>query len=263
MILAEDELAIGTDHAGIIVMEQDGFAPGTPLAEVLPIATDVLVLEITPNRPDCLGIYGVARETHAATGALLKPPPWSEDPGSDGELAGIEIEVQSPSCARGSPHAPSRRADRTESAVAEGAPDGRRTAADLQRRRHHQLRDAADRAAAARLRPRPNRRRRLTIRAADDGETIETLDGQTRKLDAQMVLIADGEGPTSIAGVMGGRAQRWSAETTRVLMEAANWNGPNIHRTSLELGCAARPPPGSRKGCSPSRRWKPRQWPPS
>src|SRR4051812_26477587 len=80
MILAEDEVAIGTGHAGIMVLE-NGTAPGTPLAEVLPIATEVLELEVTPNRPDCLGVYGVARELHAATGAPLGPAPWAEDSG--------------------------------------------------------------------------------------------------------------------------------------------------------------------------------------
>src|SRR5947209_10457374 len=67
MILAEDELGIGTDHAGILVLDGDGLAPGTPLHDVLPIATEVLELEITPNRPDCLGVYGLAREASAAT----------------------------------------------------------------------------------------------------------------------------------------------------------------------------------------------------
>ncbi len=71
-------------------------APGTPLAEVLPIATEVLELEITPNRPDCLGVYGVARELHAATGAPLAPPPWAEDPGQPGALAGAEVVVECP-----------------------------------------------------------------------------------------------------------------------------------------------------------------------
>jgi phenylalanyl-tRNA synthetase beta chain len=56
MILAEDELALGTDHAGIVVLESDGLQPGTPLTNLIPLATDVLVLEITPNRPDCLGV---------------------------------------------------------------------------------------------------------------------------------------------------------------------------------------------------------------
>ncbi|MGH2944322.1 MAG: YtpR family tRNA-binding protein, partial [Solirubrobacteraceae bacterium] len=65
MILAEDELAIGPDHDETLVLDENGLAPGQPLAGVLPIATDVLELEITPNRPDCLGVYGVAREVHA------------------------------------------------------------------------------------------------------------------------------------------------------------------------------------------------------
>ena len=65
MILAEDEVAIGPEHAGIMVLSSE-LAPGTPLADVLPIATDVLELEITSNRPDCLSVYGMALEVHAA-----------------------------------------------------------------------------------------------------------------------------------------------------------------------------------------------------
>ena len=96
MILATDEIALGGDHAGILVLD-DGPAPGTPLAAVLPLGTDVIELEITPNRPDCLSVYGVARETAAATGAPLRPPPWSEDAGTlQGEPPGIEITVQCP-----------------------------------------------------------------------------------------------------------------------------------------------------------------------
>ncbi|MGH2855341.1 MAG: YtpR family tRNA-binding protein, partial [Solirubrobacteraceae bacterium] len=67
----------------------EGLAPGTPLERVLAIATEVLELEVTPNRPDCLGVYGVARELHAATGAPLAPAPWSEDPGSAGPLPAV------------------------------------------------------------------------------------------------------------------------------------------------------------------------------
>src|ERR1019366_6371180 len=76
----------------------------------------------------------------------------------------------------------------------------------------------------------------LTVRRAHGGEQVQTLDGQTRTLTAEMVLIADAQGPTSIAGVMGGTRSEVEAGTTRVLMEVANWNGANIHRTSLTLG---------------------------
>src|SRR5262249_53117752 len=100
MILAEDELGIGTLHAGIMVLEDDGLVPGTPLADVLPIATEVLELEITPNRPDCLAVYGMAREIHADTGAALEPPPWEDDPGSAGEVGVAEIVVETDLCPR-------------------------------------------------------------------------------------------------------------------------------------------------------------------
>ena len=114
--------------------------------------------------------------------------------------------------------------------MAEGAADGRRPAADQQRRRHHQLRDAADRPAAARVRPRPRRRRRAVVRRASDGEQVTTLDDQARTLDADDAASSTTPtGPTSIAGVMGGERSEVSADTTRVLMEVANWNGPNIH----------------------------------
>ena len=88
MILAEDELAISNDHDETIVLADDRLVAGQALAGVLPISTEVLELEITPNRPDCLGVYGVAREVHAATGADLATPPWAVDPGSMDSGAG-------------------------------------------------------------------------------------------------------------------------------------------------------------------------------
>ena len=108
MILAEDEVAIGIDHDGIMVLDDD-LLPGTPLADVLPIATDVLELEITPNRPDCLSVYGVAREVHAATGAPLKPPPWLDDPGYVRRRRGrARSRSRRRTCARASPRGCSR-----------------------------------------------------------------------------------------------------------------------------------------------------------
>ena len=108
MILAEDELAIGAEHDGIMVLSDD-LAAGTPLADVLPIATDVLELEITPNRPDCLGIYGVAREVHAATGAPLAEPLWADDPGTPGDVRRRRrSRSRTRTCARASPRACSR-----------------------------------------------------------------------------------------------------------------------------------------------------------
>ena len=89
MILSELELELGSGGEGILVLDAE-WAPGTPLADVLPIAMEVLELEITPNRPDCLGVYGVARELHAATGAPLSPAPWLDDPGASSATEALD-----------------------------------------------------------------------------------------------------------------------------------------------------------------------------
>jgi phenylalanyl-tRNA synthetase beta chain len=100
MILAEDEVGIGEDHAGIIVLDDGHLPPGTPLIEALQIADEVLEVAISPNRPDCLGVYGIAREVHAITGAPLAPDPTDADaaPG-EGDLD-FDVEVDPEICLR-------------------------------------------------------------------------------------------------------------------------------------------------------------------
>jgi|HubBroStandDraft_4_1064222.scaffolds.fasta_scaffold02084_3 phenylalanyl-tRNA synthetase beta chain len=239
MILAADELEIDTEHVGIMVLEENGLRPGMPLQEVLPIATDVLVVEVTPNRPDCLGIYGIAREVHAATQTPLQPPPWSQDPGSEGEIEDrITIAVECPRelCPRftarvfedvklgPSPPWLKARLMAAGQRPISNVVDITNYVMLLTGQPLHAF--DCDRIAGA----------RLTVRTARPGEQVQTLDGQTRTLDEQMVLIADADGPTSIAGVMGGARSEVEPDTTRVLLEVANWDGANIHRTSLRLG---------------------------
>jgi phenylalanyl-tRNA synthetase beta chain len=77
---------------------------------------------------------------------------------------------------------------------------------------------------------------RLNVRRAHEGERLTTLDDVERRLDPEVCLIEDADGPTSVAGIMGGARSEVSDTTTRVLMEAANWHGPNIQRTSTRLG---------------------------
>jgi phenylalanyl-tRNA synthetase beta chain len=237
MILAEDELAIGTEHAGILVLDRDGLEPGTPLKDVLPIATEVLDLEIAANRPDCLAIYGIAREVHAATGAPLAPPPWATDPGAEGTLNGVTITVEDRDLCRRftarafedvkiGPSPPWLKARLMAS--------GQRPIANVVDITNYVMLLTGqplhafdlDRVAG----------QSLTVRRAAEGEQVQTLDGQTRTLDGEMLLIADADGPTSIAGVMGGARSEVEQDTTRVLMEAATWDGPNIHRTAWQLG---------------------------
>src|SRR5213075_2128351 len=80
MILAEDEVELGTDHSGIMVLDE-GPEPGTPLAEVLPLVEQVLLVESTGNRPDLLSVYGVAREAAALQAVALAAMPGGQTPG--------------------------------------------------------------------------------------------------------------------------------------------------------------------------------------
>src|SRR4051812_33307392 len=92
MILAEDEVGLGEDHAGIMVLD-NGHPPGTPLVDALTIADEVLDLAISPNRPDCLGVYGIARELHALTEAPLASDPADEDVSPGGGDHALTVEV--------------------------------------------------------------------------------------------------------------------------------------------------------------------------
>ena len=239
MILAEDEVGVGADHGGIMVLSPE-LEPGAPLLDHLAIRDEVLELEITPNRPDCLGLYGVARELHAATGA-----PLGEDPGArDAEPSGSD---------QASDHATIDIADSDVCPRFTG-----RVYEDVQVGPSPLWLKA--RLSAAGQRPISNvvditnyvmlltgqpvhafdldevRGRRIVVRRAHPGERMETLDGVERELDGDMTLVCDADGPTSIAGIMGGRVSEVSQRTTRMLMEAATWVGPNILRTSARLG---------------------------
>jgi phenylalanyl-tRNA synthetase beta chain len=270
MILSESELEIGSGAEGILVLDGQmldaELAPGTPLADVLAIASDVLELEITTNRPDCLGIYGVARELHAATGAPLAAMPWGEDPGSDGPVAGAEVILEAADlCPRFTarvfedvtiaPSPPWLKARLTAAGqrTINNVVDITNYAMLLTGQPLHAF--DLDRVAGGGTQPgglgQPVGPGRLTVRRAHEGEQVQTLDGQTRTLDAQMVVIEDADGPTSIAGLMGGARSEVESNTTRVLMEVATWNGPNIHRSSWALGLRSEASGRFEKGLQP------------
>ncbi len=256
MILAENELEIGPGGEGIMVLDDlqldAEFAPGTSLADVLPIETDVIELEITPNRPDCLGVYGVARELHAATNEALEPEPWLEDEGSDGPVEGAEVLAECPElCPRftarvfedvkigPSPPWLKARLMAAGQRPINNVVDITNYAMLLTAQPLHAF--DLDRIAGG----------KLTVRRARENEQVQTLDGQTRTLDAEMILIEDAEGPTSIAGLMGGARSEVVLETTRVLMEVATWDGPTIHRASWQLGLRSEASSRFEKGLQP------------
>ncbi len=239
MILSAAELEIAEESAGILVLE-DGSAPGAPLTDVLPIAEPVLELEVTPNRVDCLGVYGVAREVHAISAAPLAPEPWTEDAGAEGEgvvgdHASVTVEVPE-LCPRFTARvftdvkigpSPSWLQARLSAA-------GQRPINNVVDITNYVMLLTAQPLHAFDLEEVPGGA--LTVRTAEAGEKMKTLDDVERSFDAETVLVCDERGPSGIAGIMGGQVSEVSAGTTSVLLEVANWNGTNILRTSRLLG---------------------------
>lgn len=239
MILSAAELEIAEDSAGILVLDGD-VAPGTPLGEVLPVAEPVLELEVTPNRVDCFGVYGVAREVHAIGEAPLAAAPWAEDApaegaGEVGDYASVAVEV---------PELCPRFTARVFTDVTIGpspawlqarlSAAGQRPINNVVDITNYAMLLTAQPLHAFDLDRVPDGA--LTVRAAAEGEKMTTLDGVERTFDAESVLVCDARGPSGIAGIMGGQVSEVSEGTTRLLLEVANWNGTNILRTSRLLG---------------------------
>jgi phenylalanyl-tRNA synthetase beta chain len=229
MILAEDELDLGTDHSGIIVLD-DALEPGTPLAEVLPLVDEVLDLEPTGNRPDLLAVYGVAREVAALLGGELAPLPGT-DPQRDGDEAlGIGIE---------DPEGCLRFVGRLLRDVEIGESPLWLKA----RLRHAGVRaisnvvDVTNYVMLALGSPLHAYdldllRGGLVARRAHKDEKLRTLDGVERTLTVDDLVIADDERPVGLAGIMGGEETEVSSSTKNVLLEAANFEPVGILRSS-------------------------------
>jgi phenylalanyl-tRNA synthetase beta chain len=200
----------------------------------------VLELEVTPNRVDCFGVYGVAREVHAISAALLGPEPWAEDAAAEGEgkasdFASVTVEV---------PDLCPRFTARVFTDVTIGpspawlqarlSAAGQRPINNVVDITNYTMLLTAQPLHAFDFERVPGGE--LTVRAAAEGETMTTLDGVERTLDTETVLVCDRNGPSGIAGIMGGQASEVSEGTTSVLLEVATWNGTNILRTSRLLG---------------------------
>jgi phenylalanyl-tRNA synthetase beta chain len=239
MILSEAELEIGDDAAGIAVLD-GGASPGTPLADVLPVAEPVLELEVASNRVDCLGVYGVAREVHAFSAAPLAWAPWATDAEAEGEgeasdYASVTVEV---------PDLCPRFTARVFTDVEIGPSPlwlkarlmaaGQRPINNVVDITNYVMVLTAQPLHAFDLDEVPDGA--LIIRTATDGEKMTTLDGVERTFDAESVLVCDRNRPSGIAGIMGGAVSEVSEKTTRVLLEVATWSGVNILRTSRKLG---------------------------
>ena len=236
MLCAEDELGISKDHAGLMVLDAK-WAPGTPLAEVLGPPETVIEVEITPNRPDCLSLLGIAREVAALYGSQVKVP--------DAALKEIHPAVEKA----------------TSVAVEDLKDCPRYTARILQNVKVGPSPDwLKRRLEAAGIRAINNivditnyvmlecgqplhafdqkllAEGRIVVRHPKPGEKLLTLDGVERALEPQMLVIADAVKPLAVAGVMGGEHSGINETTTTVLLESANFRPAAVRATSKKLG---------------------------
>ncbi len=249
MVCSEKELGISDSHEGIMVLPPE--APvGTPLADYM---GDVIFdLEITPNRPDCLSVIGIAREVAALTGQKVRLPEvgYETAPLAIDQQLAVDI-VDTDLCPRycaslitgvkvaASPRWMQQRllacgmrpinniVDITNYVMLEcGQP--------LHAFDYHRIRG-----------------KKIIVRRADDGEIIVTLDRVRRVLSRSTLVIADREQAVAIAGVMGGANCEVTEETTAILLEGANFNPSSIYYTGNTLGLPSEARLRFERGISP------------
>ena len=232
MILAEDEVELGTDHAGIMVLPEA--EPGTPLSDVLPLVEEVLQVESTGNRPDLLSVYGIAREVAALYDLELQPWPGTvPGPVPEGQ---VEIEVLD-----------FERCPRYIGRVFRDVQIGpapvwlRARLTNAGMRPISNVVDVTNYVMLALGNPlhafdlAKLHGGRIVVRLAEPGETIRTLDGVDRELEPDDLMIADADRSVALAGIMGGEETEIGEGTTEVLLEAANFEPTGIFRSSERL----------------------------
>ena len=222
---------------GILIFEGD-YKPGDDVAEKLGLDDHVVEFEITPNRPDCLCVIGLARETAATFNKDLRlhePEVKAAAGGSINELAKIFIE---------DPQLCTRYTARMVKNV-KIAPSPEWMAERIRNSGMRPINNLVDITNYVMLEyGQPMhafdfscvKDGEIHIRRAAKGETIRTLDGNERNLTEDMLCICDTERPVAVAGVMGGENSEIVGDTAMVLFESACFNGPSVRRTATALG---------------------------
>jgi phenylalanyl-tRNA synthetase beta chain len=239
MICSASELGLGGEHSGILVLPDGTAEPGADAVPALGLADAVFDLDITPDRGYALSVRGLARDLAIGLGlahtdlAARAAQPQAVPSGSEGwplavsataPLTGYSVlEVRGVDPTAASPWW-------IKSLLAKSGIRSIGLVVDITNLVMVELGQPlhafdADKISGT-----------IQVREAHDGETLVTLDGAQRVLDAKDLVIADDSGPIALAGVMGGESTEVSSSTTRVLLEAASFDPSRTTRTSRRLG---------------------------
>ena len=233
MMISGAEIGFNDDHSGIIEMPAD--APiGKPFAEVLGLGEPVIEINLTPNRPDCTGVSGIARDLGATLIGDFKD---NAPKRIDGTFpCPVQVKIDAPELC---PAFALRLVRGVNNDSSPAWLQKRLTAIGL--RPINALVDITNFITYDRGRPlhvfdAKKVKGNLTIRRAQNGEQLLALDGRTYTLDSAMCVIADERAVESLAGIMGGEESGCDETTTDVLIESALWSEPNIAQTGRKLG---------------------------
>src|SRR5712691_958060 len=236
MLISERELGLSDDHTGIIDLPPDT-PVGKPFAEVLGLGDPMIEINLTPNRPDCTGVNGVARDLAAAEMGKFKDHPIEPVEGCFPCPTKVALKFGS------TPSLCPAFGLRLIRGVKNGnSPEWlQRRLAAIGLRPINALVDITNFITYDRARPlhvfdAARVHGNLTVRRARAGEQLTALDDRTYALDDSMCVIADDNAVESLAGIMGGEATGCSETTTDVLIESALWDPTNITQTGRKLG---------------------------
>ncbi|MFD1953656.1 phenylalanine--tRNA ligase subunit beta [Paenibacillus thailandensis] len=231
-----DKLLPKEQQEGILVLP-DSLPLGTPIGEVLGLADEVLELDLTPNRSDCLSMLGVAYEVGALTGRPVRLPNAEVNHSADRTADHVAVKVRVPDLV------PQYHARYIKNVKIGPSPlwlQNRLIAVGIRPINNvvdvtnfvmHEYGQPLHAFDADRIEG-----GRIEVRLAEAGETLETLDGQERKLEPHMLVITDASKPIALAGVMGGANSEVTDGTVNVVLESAKFDGGTVRKTSRQLG---------------------------
>lgn len=240
MICASDEIGLADrfpskEEKEIMDLTRFGFKPGMPLAKALKLDDRIYDIEVTTNRPDALGIVGLAREAAAATGGkfLWKDPVL---PKTKAKSPKLQVAIAAKKlCSR-------YRGALLEGITVKESPEWMKerlisaglrpinAVVDITNFVMLELGEPMHAFDADKVKGKT-----IKVRNAKAGESILALDGQTYKLDPSMLVIADAKDPIAVAGIIGGEAAKVTDKTVNIILEAASFDATSVRQTGRAL----------------------------